>query len=123
MSIVKYIFEGRLTKDPEVKSYGDNKKMTVFSVASDIGFGDYKRTVFHNCVATGKVGENITKYFSKGDQIIIEGEPSQKKKDDKVYYSVVVNNFSFGQSKSKDNQQQPNHKPEDNPFDDDSVPF
>ena len=123
MSIVKYIFEGRLTKDPEVKTYGDNKKMTVFSIASDIGFGDYKRTVFHNCVGTGKIGENIVKYCKKGDQLIIEGEPSQKKKDDKVYHSVIVTGFSFGQSKSRDNQQQPDNKPEDNPFDDSEIPF
>ncbi len=38
------------------------------------GFGDKKKTFFFDCVASGKTGENIAKYFEKGKPILVEGK-------------------------------------------------
>ena len=123
MSVCKYFIEGRLVKDPETFKYGDNKKLVKINVASDLGFGDYKRTVYHNCTAFDKMAKGIIDNFKKGDQIIIEGEPTQKKENDKWYYGVNITGWSFG-AKSQANQNKNKSTEQDsNPFDDSEIPF
>jgi single-strand DNA-binding protein len=127
MSIVSVTIDGRLTKEPEVKSYGSDKKLTSVSIASNTGFGDNKKTLYFNCTAFGKTGEAIAKYVNKGDQIIISGGISQNKKDDKIFWNIIINDFSFGQKKNdgvgrvSNVPDEPEHG--DNPFDDDDIPF
>ncbi|KKL76891.1 hypothetical protein LCGC14_2040300, partial [marine sediment metagenome] len=65
----KVILLGNLTEDPEVKSYQDNS-FTVFCVAVQDGYGDKKKTFFFDCIASGKTGENIAKFFEKGKPIL-----------------------------------------------------
>ena len=66
---------GRLTKDPEIRENG-NTKVAKFTVASQRNFknadGKYEAD-FINCTAFGKNAEFISKYFSKGSQICVEG--------------------------------------------------
>ena len=124
MSLVLYVIEGRLTKDPEKRTYGvDNKTLATIDVASDIGFGDNKKTVYHRCTAFGKSAEALINHVHKGDQRFIEGEPTQNKKDDKIYYGVNITNWSFGAKKSGTSSAGSSSKPEDNPFNDDDIPF
>ena len=113
---------GRLTKDPEVWSYGSGKSFTKLSIACSLGFGDYAQTYFVNATAFGKTGENINKYFKKGDQIIFHGTPQQNKKDDKVYHGVVISSFAFGQKKGE-RQQSSEPQEQDSPFDDNDIQF
>ena len=127
MSIAKIIFDGRFIKDPEQRSYGE-KTLCSFTVASDVGWGDSKRTLFFNCTAFGKTGEAIMKFFHKGDGIFITGTPTQNKKDDKVYHGVVVNEWSFGPKKLSGEQTYGTESPvsddvNDSPFDDTEIPF
>lgn len=127
MSVVVYIIEGRLTADPEKRTYGaDDKSLVTINVASDIGFGDNKKTVFHRCTAFGKSADAIANNFHKGDQIIVQGSPTQNKKEDKVYYGVNINEWSFGAKKSgtaSTSKPEAQGSFEENPFDDDSIPF
>lgn len=123
MSIAKIIFDGRFIKDPEQRSYGE-KTLCSFVVASDVGWGDSKRTLFFNCTAFGKIGEAIMKFFHKGDGIFITGTPTQNKKDDKVYHGVMVNEWSFGPKKQVDTgRSEPGDDVNDSPFDDTEIPF
>ena len=66
---------GRLTKDPEIRENG-NTKVAKFTIASQRNFknadGKYEAD-FINCTAFGKNAEFISKYFSKGSQICVEG--------------------------------------------------
>ena len=85
--------------------------------------------LFFNCEAYGKSAENISKYFSKGDEIIIEhGEIKQWTYEEKKYSSVLVLSWEFGKMK-KDKQSKPESKQKNdedynnNPFDDDDIPF
>ena len=127
MSLVKYIFEGRLTADPELRTYGaDNNSLVNINVASDIGFGDNKKTVYHRCTAFKKTADAINNNFKQGDQIFIVGSPTQNKKDDKVYYGVNIEEWSFGSKKSGASTGKTEPKgdaPDKNPFDDSEIPF
>ena len=118
---------GRLTKDPEVMSYGTGKSFTKLSIACSLGFGEYAQTYFVNATAFGKTGENINKYFKKGDQIIFQGTPQQNKKDDKVYHGVVISSFAFGQKKGEGKQsaseKSSTPQEQESPFDDNDIPF
>lgn len=73
MNIV--IMVGRLTKDPEVRYSQAGKAVCTFSIAVDrrIKKEGENSTDFFNCVAFGKTGEFVEKYFSQGKRIAIEG--------------------------------------------------
>lgn len=95
---------GRLGGDPEEKN-GAVK----FSIATNDGFGEKKKTNWHNIVAFGKTGEILGKYLKKGSQIGISGRIDYNKFDEKIYTSVIVERFSFvsDNKQSGVNTQQP----------------
>ena len=121
----KVILLGNLTEDPEVKSYQDNS-FTVFCVAVQDGYGDKKKTFFFDCIASGKTGENIAKYFEKGKPILVEGKLYTRKNDESGYKENKISIYSFsfinggGDSKKKTSKKP---KKEDNGYDDDEPPF
>ena len=90
----KVILLGNLTEDPEVKSYQDNS-FTVFCVAVQDGYGDKKKTYFFDCIASGKTGENIAKYFEKGKPILVEGKLYTRKNDDTGFKENKISIYSF----------------------------
>ena len=49
-------FVGRLPRDAQLKDVGVNKVCN-FSIASDVGFGDKKKTLWIECAMWGKRGE------------------------------------------------------------------
>jgi single-strand DNA-binding protein len=69
----KITFDGRLTKDAEVKFLPSGDAMLVFSVASDIGFGEKKQTNFFNCSKFGKGAEGLGNFLKKGQQVTVYG--------------------------------------------------
>ncbi len=90
----KVILLGNLVEDPEVKSYKDNS-FTVFCVAVQDGYGDKKKTYFFDCVASGKTGENIAKWFEKGKPILVEGKLYTRKNDETGYKEIKISIYSF----------------------------
>ena len=90
----KVILLGNLTEDPEVKTYKDNS-FTVFCVAVQDGYGDKKKTYFMDCIASGKTGENIAKYFEKGKPILVEGKLYTRKNDETGYKENKISIYSF----------------------------
>ena len=100
-------------KDPDVR-YSNGEKTTAvakFTLAVDRRFkGDGNPTAdFINCVAFGKSGEFIEKYFRKGMKANICGRiqtGSYTSKDgNKVYTTdVLVEEIEFGESKSSNQQ-------------------
>lgn len=67
------ILYGRLTKDPKPNISGSGKRFCTFTVAQTEHYKDYENTVFLNCVAWGNLADVVTKYFSKGSEITVEG--------------------------------------------------
>ena len=101
----KVILIARLCRDVEERS---NSTTTVarFTVAADRSYKkDGEPTAdFISCVAFGKTAEFISKYFSKGSKIVIEGEwrtGSYTNKDGQKVYTndCVVNRVEFAESK------------------------
>ena len=75
------ILQGRLTKDPELKMTTTNKPVASFSLAveRDFSTGDEKETDFINIVAWNNTAEFVTKYFTKGKQMIVKGSLRTRK--------------------------------------------
>ena len=73
----KFQFLGRLTRDPEVRyTANTNSQVTTFSVAVNRRFvsqNGERQTDFFNLTAFGKTAEFCSKYFKKGQQVLVEG--------------------------------------------------
>lgn len=96
MAMNKVILSGRITKDIELKQTNSGITVTQFSIALNKGDG---KADFFNVVAWRNTAEFISKYFSKGDGICIDGHLTsrQYEKDGTKHtvYEVVADNVSF----------------------------
>ena len=98
---------GRLTKDIELRTVGDESRSVanfVVAVNKYTG-GDRSKTDFIDCVAWNKTAEFISKFFTKGMKIGLQGELSTNTYTDaegKTRKStvVLVDNVSFVDSKA-----------------------
>ena len=102
------ILMGRLTRDPELRRTCSGIAVASFSVAVDRDFGGKdggeKKTDFIDCVAWRQTGEFISKYFTKGRMIVVDGRLEMRDWTDKEgnkrrSAEVIVNNAYFGDSK------------------------
>lgn len=100
------VLTGRLTADPELKYTPNNIPVTSFSIAVSRPYkaGEESQADFINIVAWRQRAEFITKYFSKGSMIGIEGSIQTRKFTDKegknrTAFEVVANNVQFVESK------------------------
>ena len=99
---------GRFTTDPELKTTQSGVSVTTFCLAVDRKYqpsGQEKKTDFINFIAWCNHAEFITKYFSKGSMIGIEGELQTRTYTDKngnnrKAVEVVVSHVSFCGSKA-----------------------
>lgn len=127
---------GRFTRDNEFKELGGT---SVFrnNIAVQRNFKNKdgeRESDFINVVAFGKTAELLNQYFSKGQQVALEGRiqtGSYDKEDGTRVYTtdVIVNQFDF--VGSKNDNAQPVAKPTSSPFGavdlpdlpDDGLPF
>lgn len=92
---------GRLGRDPDTKFTGSGTAVANFSVATDYGFGDKKKTTWINIVAFGKTAEAVGKFLKKGSLVLVEGrieireyEPKGGGEKKKVF-EIIANNVRF----------------------------
>ena len=71
----RVILMGRLTADPELRKTASDLSVTSFTLAVDrnYGKGADRQTDFINCVAWRQTAEFISRYFSKGRLMAVEG--------------------------------------------------
>jgi single-strand DNA-binding protein len=79
---------GHVGQEPEVKTFGEGKKVVNITLATnDFYINDkgekVEQTEWHRIVAWGKVAELIEKYVTKGKEIAIEGKLTHRSYDDK----------------------------------------
>lgn len=86
---------GNLGDNPELRNSNNGNEFIIFSLATNDGFGENKKTNWHNCIAFGKAAELIHKYTQKGSKLAISGSIDYRKNDDKYYTSIIVNSFTF----------------------------
>lgn len=101
MNIV--VLSGNLTGDPVLKTYAGDRSMATFCIAINEGYKDKKKTYFINCVASGKTGEAIAKFFTKGQQIIAEGKLYTSQKEGEKWHEtkVAITAFNFAGPKKE----------------------
>jgi single-strand DNA-binding protein len=64
---------GRAGRQAEQKYLPDGKAVTTMSVATDVGYGDKKKTVWYRVVTFGKLAETCGQYVEKGRLLAIDG--------------------------------------------------
>lgn len=128
------VLAGRLTKAPELKTTNSGVDVLPFTMAVNRAYAKSNDEVtadFIPCIAWRKTATFISKYFNKGDGIVIKGRLETRKWVDnngnnRVSYEVIVENTEFPQGKSKNNTTASNTPTpsmvEDLPVDDD-LPF
>ena len=106
------VIMGRLTRDPELRRTQSGTAVTTITVAVDRDYqsreSQEKQTDFIDVVAWRSTAEFISKYFTKGRMIVVEGSLQSRKWQDKngqnrVSWEVQANTVYFGDSK-RDNQ-------------------
>ena len=103
------ILKGRLTKSPTLLFGKSGTGYTSINVAVDRYSKDKDSNAdFINCTAFGKTAELIAERFTKGQEIIIEGNLKVDvfEKDDKREYktSVLIQRVDFCGSKKNENK-------------------
>lgn len=107
----KTVLKGNITRDIELKDLGDNKKVANFSIAVRRDYknqaGEYE-TDFFNCSAFGNTANFLSKFFSKGSQILLIGhlQNNQWETDSgekRTATNVIVESVEFCGSKQQSN--------------------
>ena len=106
-------FVGGLPRDAELRAVGENKVCN-FSIGSNVGFGENKKTIWIECGVWGKRGEALNDNLKKGQQVVVSGELQTKEYQDKEGQTKTT----FG-SAPKNGNAAPNT---DDPLDDE-IPF
>ncbi len=103
----KSILIGRLTADPELRQTANGVSVVSFTLAVDRAYsnGGERQADFINCVAWRQTAEFISKYFSKGRLIGVDGSIQTRNYEDKqgnkrTAVEVVVDNAFFTESKN-----------------------
>lgn len=96
------ILSGYLTKDPEVKTLNDNKKVVSFR----LGVNKKNQSDFFNITAWGHNAEFLGKYFKKGDPCEVIGylktREFEKNGETRSVVEVIVDNIGFVPSRKTD---------------------
>ena len=97
------VLMGRICNEPELKSTPSGVHVVQFRLAVDRSYqakGEERKTDFFNIVAWRGTAEFITKYFSKGRMILVDGELQTRQYQDKngstqTVVELVVDNANF----------------------------
>ena len=107
----RFITMGRITNDLELKTTPNGKEVISFNIAVDRDFqqNGQKETDFFPVVAWGATAGFISRYFSKGKLIVIDGRlqvRSWTNKDGEERYTteVLANAVYFAGDKSENTQ-------------------
>ena len=99
---------GRLSKDPELRTTQNGVSVTSFTVAVERDFagqGQQREVDWFDCVAWRQGAEFVSKWFRKGDMIIVTGRMQARDWTDKDgnkrrSWEIQVDRSYFGGSKS-----------------------
>ncbi len=104
---------GNLGQDPEIKEFGEEKKVAHMSLATNETYKNSKgekvtETQWHTIIAWGKLAEIAEKYLTKGIEIAIDGKLVNRsyvdKQGQKRYLTEVHANELLMLSKKADRQ-------------------
>lgn len=98
---------GRLTRDPELRSTQSGVTVASFTVAVDRDYADQsgsRETDFIDCVGWRQTGEFVSKYFSKGSMIVVDGRLQSRHWQDRdgnkrTNWEINADRCYFGEAK------------------------
>ena len=109
MSLNHIVIQGRLTKDPEIKTTNNGTTLANFTVACDRDYqsGSEKQTDFVDCIAFKNTASFIERNFHKGQMILVSGRLQSRKWEDRngnsrTSWEVVTNDVNFCGDKKSD---------------------
>mgnify|MGYP003408706911 CR=1 FL=1 len=115
---------GRIGKDAVTRQTAKGDSVTGFSIASDIGFGENKSTLWVGTSIWGKRGEALAQHLVKGSQVTVVGELSTEEYEGKTQLKLRVAEIVLQGGKKDDSAPA---KPKAAPIEDDafgdSIPF
>lgn len=115
----KLIFQGRMVADPELKYTQSDVANTEFTIAWSEKYKDTETKCFLRCKAWRNNAEFISKYFKKGQEIVIEGhmitEQWEADGENKSRTICLIDKANFCGSKSSDGGSAANAKPAPKP--------
>lgn len=108
----KVILLGRITQDLELKTTPGGVSVLSFSIAVDRRYqvkGEERKSDFFNCVAWRNEAEFISRYWTKGRPILVEGELQTRSYVDKngvtrYVTEIVVDRATFTGDSRPQNQ-------------------
>lgn len=103
----KAILMGRMTRDPELKYTQNNTAVLSFTIAVNRrrnANGQEPKVDFIDCVAWRSTAEFVSKYFAKGQMIVVTGEIQTRSWEDKhgskrKTTEILVDEVEFGETK------------------------
>lgn len=100
MALNVVVLMGRLARDVEIRENGDLKIATFVVAVNRDRSKENDAADFIRCVAFRQSAEFVSKYFSKGDMIAVEGRLSVRQYKDKdgnnrSMTEVIANRISF----------------------------
>ena len=103
-NVNKAFIIGRLTKDPELRRTQSDLSVASFAVAVNKR-GKDAGTDFIDCTAWRNTADFVSKYFKKGDPILVVGSISTRSYEDKngnkrKAYEIIADNVHFAGNKS-----------------------
>lgn len=107
--------QGRMVADPELKDTNSRTKVVNFRIAWSEKFRDRENRLFLECKAFSALAEHITKYFVKGQEIVVEGklnteEWKSQNGENRSKIVLIVSNAHFC-GKKQDNGTAPEQDP------------
>lgn len=101
----KTIMQGRLVRAPELSTTPSGVEVAKFTVAWSKKYKETESQCFLNCVAWRATGVFVSKYFSKGQEIVVEGELISRSYEDKqgnkrTAFELICDQAHFCGSKS-----------------------
>ena len=106
---------GRLVADPELRSTQSGAAVCAFRIAVDRDYSGQdgtKQTDFIDIVAWRQTAEFVSRYFSKGKMIVVQGSLQGRKWQEKngnnrVAWEVIADRVWFGGSKTEGSNSAP----------------
>ena len=97
--------QGRLTAEPVLRTTNNGKPVTSFTLACDRDF-NREDVDFINCTAWNSTAEFVTKYFHKGQLVIVSGRLQNRNWTDKdgnkrTTAEIVCDFVYFGEGKKQ----------------------
>ena len=81
--INKVILVGSVWKEPTIRTTKNDSKIAQVSMVTESGYGEYKKSDWHNVVFFGKQAEIAEAYVGKGTNLYVEGSIDYRKYTDK----------------------------------------